>query len=817
MAAPCRGVRLTHAACAALIVCVALALAARASAAVLQATSVLPPGESGFVSVLGIPNGTGSPHLYDQIQPYVDFQRKDAMLNQPGGTIEQPMAGVTISRDSYGVPSVTGVTDYDLWWGDGYATAEDRLFELEAFKLATSGTIASVLGASYLPMDIEIRRDYYTPSELTEMFDSLPAAMQQRYQAYDAGINAWVDHVNADPLDLPGEFVGLGITPSHFSVEDLIAIGAYLARTTPNGDGSELTNMQAIQESGPAKFNRILPLQIKGQISTIPRSDGLFPSDPGRTAKQERAALKRSYAYVRNLPVPGANNLGYQYVNGTFPQLPESDYVRAADDGANLVSPLSPIKRGGSYMVAISEPRTHHSYFFNGPELGILAPEELYEIELHGPGIDVRGITAPGAPVIAIGHNTHIAFGLTSGLSETNSLYVEHLVPGHPDEYYYRGRILQMSCRNETFGYNPPPTTLLNPVGLLSSPPVSGSVTVQLCRTIHGPVQERVGNIAYARRYATWMREIDTLTGLAAVDDASTVSQVNRAASQLTWNENLMAADDEGNIGYWHPGLLPILPKNWDERLPLPGNGQAEWRGLLPVSERPHVIDPKQHYLTNWNTLPSQGWTTGNDPASERVAGAWFRGAWLDRLAKGLVKNPSFDGMDQLIYEAGTIAQQRPLATRELRRALRGATGGGATVLGTILAWNGSYGDESANGTVDPGVAAWQDFKNQLQALALAPLGGAGQLIGGGEPNDEHLFDVNIGQAYALRTEGPAGWRKAAAATFTELVNTFHSSDPASWRQARTMTPETVLGAEQPPSIPFFDRGTFEQVVALGP
>ena len=60
-------------------------------------------------------------------------------------------------------------------------------------------------------------------------------------------------------------------------------------------------------------------------------------------------------------------------------------------------------------------------------------------IELHGPGIDVRGVTAPGAPVIAIGHNAHIAFGLTSGLSQTNALYVEHLVPGHPDEYYYRG------------------------------------------------------------------------------------------------------------------------------------------------------------------------------------------------------------------------------------------------------------------------------------------------------------------------------------------------------------------------------------------
>jgi penicillin amidase len=652
-------------------------------------------------------------------------------------------------------------------------------------------------------MDIEIRRDFYTPSELTAMFDGLPPEMQQRYEAYAAGVNSWVDHVRLDPLDEPAEFVALGLPLSHFSVEDLIAIGVYLARTTPNSDGAELQNMEAIQKSGRAKFDRILPLRIKGQIATIPRSEGLFPSVPGRTARQERAALARSYAYVRRLPVPASDNQGTELVGGSMP------HISAAAARATA----TPIRRGGSYMVAIGNPRTHHAYFFNGPELGFMAPEELYELELHGPGLDVRGVSAPGAPVIAIGHNSHVAFGLTSGLSQTNALYVEHLVPGHPEEYYYRGQVKQMSCRNETFAYHPPLTAIL---GLTSASPQSGSVTLRLCRTIHGPVQERVGNIAYARRYATWMREIGTLTGLAAVDEASSIPQVARAASQLTWNENLMAADDRGNIGYWHPGLLPIRPKRWDERLPYPGSGDAEWHGFLPPSERPHVINPKRGWLTNWNTLPSQGWTTGNDPASERVAGPWFRAAWLDRLASGLATHPSFDGMDALIHRAGTVAEQRPLATADLRRALKRAHGGAASVLRTILHWDGSYLSTAADGTVDPGVAAWQTFKDQLQVLALRPLGAAGQLIGAGEPNNEHLFDVSLGQAYALRSLGPAGWRRAAANSFAALVKRFHSSDPASWREPRTTLSEMALGAEQPPKMPFFDRGTFEQVLELG-
>jgi hypothetical protein len=342
-------------------------------------------------------------------------------------------------------------------------------------------------------------------------------------------------------------------------------------------------------------------------------------------------------------------------------------------------------------------------------------------------------------------------------------------------------------------------------------------VTLRLCRTIHGPVQARVGNLAYARRYATWGKEIGTLIGLGDVDTSRSVADVNRAMAEVTWNENMIAADDQGHIGYWHPGLLPIRPKGWDERLPYPGTGQAEWRGFLPVSQRPHVIDPRRHWLSNWNNIPSQGWTTGNDPASERVAGPWFRVAWLNRLIAGVVRHPSFAAINAMIGQEGTVAEQRPLATRQLKRALHGARGGAAVVLRTILGWNGSYNQTDSNGTVDPGVAAWQTFKDKLQARALAPLGGAGRLIGGGEPNNEHVFDVNIGQAYALRTLGPAGWRKAAASTFAALVKRFGSGDPANWREPRAMFKQTALGAEQPPPMPFFDRGTFEQVVELGP
>src|SRR5215212_10986467 len=160
--------------------------------------------------------------------------------------------------------------------------------------------------------------------------------------------------------------------------------------------------------------------------------------------------------------------------------------------------------------------------------------------------------------------------GSPSGLSDDNDLYAERLTGTGSRRYRFRGRVRSMSCRREVFRYRAGDGTK--------------SVTEPLCRTLHGPVQARAASVAYARRYALWGREIETVTGLAALNDARNVGEVDRALRRVSWNENIIAADDAGHIGYWHPGLHPLRPRGWDERLPYPGTGEAEWRGLLPRS-----------------------------------------------------------------------------------------------------------------------------------------------------------------------------------------------------------------------------------------
>src|SRR6266849_5819970 len=90
-----------------------LLAAAPAAAGILRAESILPPGNSGFVSPPGLADGSGSPHLYDQQQPFIDFHRKDDMLNLPAASTEDPKAGVHIARDNFGVPAIYAGNDAD--------------------------------------------------------------------------------------------------------------------------------------------------------------------------------------------------------------------------------------------------------------------------------------------------------------------------------------------------------------------------------------------------------------------------------------------------------------------------------------------------------------------------------------------------------------------------------------------------------------------------------------------------------------------------------------------------------------------------------
>jgi len=87
-------------------------------------------------------------------------------------------------------------------------------------------------------------------------------------------------------------------------------------------------------------------------------------------------------------------------------------------------------------------------------------------------------------------------------------------------------------------------------------------------------------------------------------------------------------------------------------------------------------------------------------------------------------------------------------------------------------------------------------------------------LDGGASVN--HQFDIRNAEAFALRTFSPKRIAVAARRARSGLTARFRSADPKQWREPRRIYDIEAQGAAQVPTLPFFDRGTWEQSVELG-
>jgi hypothetical protein len=189
-------------------------------------------------------------------------------------------------------------------------------------------------------------------------------------------------------------------------------------------------------------------------------------------------------------------------------------------------------------------------------------------------------------------------------------------------------------------------------------------------------------------------------------------------------------------------------------------------------------------------------------------------------LVRDLAKAPTWENAEKTIIASGTIAQQRPLFGPRLRKARSGARGRAAEVLEALVKWNGSYHSVDARGTVDPGVAIWEQYKDEVEKIALDRLVGPLEAVKelAGSPGSSHAFDVSNGEAYGLRTLSYHGYRAAAEATFSALAKRFGTEDIARWREPRRLYEVSAQGAAATPeNFPFFDRGTWEQLIELSP
>jgi penicillin amidase len=490
--------------------------------------------------------------------------------------------GPQIVRDPYGVPHIYASTSYDLFYGVGYVTAQDRLSQLDLFRRAALGRLAEIL-PEMVEADKEARRSLYTAEERMALFESLPASEQEILEAYRDGINAWLAKVQANPSLLPFEFIMLGYTPEPWQVTDSIAVLQFMSRQFGEfggAGGQELQN-QALYQDLVDRFGRSLGEAIFNDV--------VWLDDPAAPTTVTGPAISAAPPPMPGTPLRIADNV-LEEVQARLRAI-EQAYER-----------LGIPTRLGSYWWAVAPSRsaTGNAMLFGGPQMGHPVPNPGYEMGMHGPGIDVVGMASAGAPGILIGHNGHLAFSVTSGFGDQVDVYVELLHPTDPYRYWYNGSWQAMSRRTET-------------IAVKGSAPI----TIEVARTVHGPVLawDLANGIALSERRAHEGLEYQMWEGTLQIDAARTVEEAMAVVERFPLSFNILFADTNGHIGYRQAGRQPVRAAGFDRRLPLPGTGQAEWQGFLPPEAMPHVFDPPSGMLGNWNNKPMPGWING-DPVN---------------------------------------------------------------------------------------------------------------------------------------------------------------------------------------------------------
>ena len=369
--------------------------------------------------------------------------------------------------------------------------------------------------------------------------------MKAEYESYSPDtreiLEAFTSGINAYIASrsghLPMEFAIAGFEPEPWKPEDCLNRMAAFSMT--GNSLEELQNAQAVATVGAEKASR------------------LFDFDPGVALDPEGADFSGlSPRLLRNL----------------------------VGSDTRIEFPASMLEGSNDWTVSGALTKSGKPLLANDPHRVIAEPSLRYIVHLVAPRWDVIGAGEPGLPGVALGHNQHIAWGFTIFGLDQQDLYLEQVNPANPAEYKTEHGWEKMRVERETFA-------------IRGGPPV----TADLKFTRHGPVLWEDGHRALALCWVGAEPGTAGYLGSLAVDRAQNWQDFERAMPG--WrvpSENIVYADDQGNIGEHSIGLAP-LRKNWTGLLPVPGDGGYEWSGFVPSSELPHFFNPKAGFIATAN------------------------------------------------------------------------------------------------------------------------------------------------------------------------------------------------------------------------
>ncbi len=502
---------------------------------------------------------------------------------------------IELLRDQWGVPHIFAQSDAGAMYGLGYAAAQDRVFQMYYSLRTIQGRLAEVVGD--LPHARRNRDSAVTSDRKMRSFGFARTARQrvaeldqesvELLEAYSQGVN---DYVKQHAADLPDMFARTGLRPEPWTPADCLLSWWHLAQFFATDGTRDLIAYRNLQ--APASVADASSPQGRGgaERAVPPRGaqrPGRFPFPP--PAGFQPAPPDDSSAVV------GREDVTDQWIERTEAYLREHGYAQGPKEASGPGE--SPPKFSHAWVADGKYSGTGGAVLVSMPQTPVANPSLLYEFHFCGRTINARGVGVPGSPILLIGWNTKVAWGMTALGADQADLFRLKTDPEHPGQYEFDGqwRDIEM-VREEIF--------------------VKGGETqiLQVGVTHLGPI---VNEFAFApadeppvalKRVPICDRGFDTIQGAVAMMRAASVDEF--MAGLAGWrfpSANVLCGDSQGNIAYSTIGALPLRSP-----LAVDGGSAAEdgtstkydWQAIIPPDLVPHVVNPREGYLLSGNHRP---------------------------------------------------------------------------------------------------------------------------------------------------------------------------------------------------------------------
>ncbi len=305
-------------------------------------------------------------------------------------------AAVTVTRDSHGVPTIDAANLNDLFFAQGYVTAQDRLWQMDVMRRFGGGELSEILGEPLLKLDRE-QRILGLRAAAAKSLQTANPRDRSFLEAYARGVNAYIA---AHRHKLPIEFRILGYAPKPWQVEDSLVIANEMVKD----------------------------LNYHYFFDALAREKILAKLGPELTADLyvNRSWHDRPPTVMReDLNQPDNNNPGDS--DDEDDDSPDNSVTRKATPADSALPEEGlPVNGSNDWVVSGAHTVTGKPLLCDDMHLGHQMPNLWYEAHLRSGTLDVAGVTLPGMPFVIVGHNQRIAWGFTNVGPTVTDVYIEN-------------------------------------------------------------------------------------------------------------------------------------------------------------------------------------------------------------------------------------------------------------------------------------------------------------------------------------------------------------------------------------------------------